>query len=156
MSYERRVDYVIFYAADLDRCAAFYRDVIGLELTVRGRGYVEFAMEGTKFGLFERTRLGELIGVEPAEPAAGFTAEILFLVEDVDAEAARIRSQGVPILAGPVDRPWGHRTVHLVDPDGHVIELAQEIPRTDRSSPAPFESGPPPPSGRPGPEGTAP
>ncbi len=27
------------------------------------------------------------------------------------------------------DRPWGHRTLHVLDPDGHVVEFAQEIPR---------------------------
>jgi lactoylglutathione lyase len=35
----------------------------------------------------------------------------------------------VAILKGPVDRAWGHRTLHLEDPDGFVVELAQEIPR---------------------------
>jgi lactoylglutathione lyase len=54
----------------------------------------------------------------------------LFLVEDVDAEAERLRAAGVRILSGPVDRAWGHRTVHVEDPDGHVIELAREIPRS--------------------------
>ena len=29
----------------------------------------------------------------------------------------------------PLDRPWGHRTVHVEDPDGFVVELAVEIPR---------------------------
>ena len=27
------------------------------------------------------------------------------------------------------DRPWGHRTLHVADPDGFVVEFAQEIPR---------------------------
>ena len=35
----------------------------------------------------------------------------------------------VAVLRGPTDRPWGHRTLHLADPDGFVVELAQEIPR---------------------------
>ena len=33
------------------------------------------------------------------------------------------------VLSGPVDRPWGHRTVHVADPDGFVVEFAEEIPR---------------------------
>jgi lactoylglutathione lyase len=32
-------------------------------------------------------------------------------------------------LAPPTDRPWGHRTLHVADPDGFVVEFAQEIPR---------------------------
>lgn len=54
--------------------------------------------------------------------------EVLFLVEDVDAEAERLRGLGVEFLFGPVDRPWGHRTPYLLDPHGFVVELAQKIP----------------------------
>jgi catechol 2,3-dioxygenase-like lactoylglutathione lyase family enzyme len=51
------------------------------------------------------------------------------LVKDVDAEAQRLRAAGATILKGPVDRAWGHRTLHVEDPDGFVVELAEEIPR---------------------------
>jgi lactoylglutathione lyase len=54
---------------------------------------------------------------------------VVFLVGDVDAEAERLRAAGATILKGPVDRAWGHRTLHLADPDGFVVELAEEIPR---------------------------
>jgi lactoylglutathione lyase len=33
------------------------------------------------------------------------------------------------LLAEPTDRPWGHRTLHIADPDGFIVEFAQEIPR---------------------------
>jgi lactoylglutathione lyase len=54
---------------------------------------------------------------------------VVFLVDDVDAEAERLREAGVVVLKGPVDRAWGHRTLHVEDPDGFVVELAEEIPR---------------------------
>jgi lactoylglutathione lyase len=133
MSPKRRIDYVILYVEDLERSIQFYRDAIGLEFKLHGDAYAEFAMEGTKFALFERSKLPELIGsaakAEPSEVPAG---EVLILVDDVDGEAERLRAAGVEPLTGPVDRPWGHRTLHVADPDGHVVELAQEIPRTDR------------------------
>ncbi|HJP64688.1 MAG TPA: VOC family protein [Actinomycetota bacterium] len=124
------MDSVILYVDDLERAVAFYQDRLGLELKLRGDGYVEFVTEGTKFGLFERSKVPELIGREARAP--GPDGEVLFIVGDVDGEDRRLRSAGVSILSGPVDRPWGHRTVHVTDPDGHVVELAQEIPRTDR------------------------
>src|SRR5918999_215695 len=62
-----------------------------------------------------RTACGSIVAVES--------------VGDVDAEAERLRGLGVEFLSGPVDRPWGHRTLHLLDPDGFVVELAQNIPR---------------------------
>lgn len=133
MSPKRRIDYVILYVEDLERSIQFYRDAIGLEFKLHGDAYAEFATEGTKFALFERSKLPELIGsAAEAERSEGPAGEVLILVDDVDGEAERLRAAGVEPLTGPVDRAWGHRTLHVADPDGHVVELAQEIPRTDR------------------------
>ena len=48
-------------------------------------------------------------------------------VDDVDAACAQLRTAGVELNNGPVDRPWGMRTVTFVDPGGHVWELAQSL-----------------------------
>lgn len=124
----RTVDYVIRYVEDLERAVAFYRDVLGVEHRFTDEAYAEFSTGSTKLAFFPRSSLPELLGRDA--PAGGSPdGEIVFLVDDVDAEAARLRHAGVEILTGPVDRPWGHRTVHLLDPDGLVVELAQEIER---------------------------
>jgi lactoylglutathione lyase len=120
--------YVILFVADLGRSVAFYRDVIGVPFRLQGDGYVEFATEGSRFGLYDRNRLGELTGQDSTAPRRP-GGEVVFLVGDVDAEAERLRAAGATILSGPVDRPWGHRTLHMEDPDGFVVELAEEIPR---------------------------
>jgi lactoylglutathione lyase len=119
-----KVDYVILYVRDLDRSISFYTEVIGLPFKFSEHGYAEFATEGTKFALYDRAQLPQLIGREPEGGEA--TMEVAFLVDDVDGEAERLREAGVTVLSGPVDRPWGQRTFHLLDPDGHVVELAQE------------------------------
>jgi lactoylglutathione lyase len=123
-----QLGYVILFVADLARSIAFYRDVIGLPFKLHGDGYAEFATRGSRFGLYDRDRLEELTGQRPGTPG-GPGGEVVFLVGDVDAEAERLRAAGVAILEGPVDRPWGHRTLHVEDPDGFVVELAEEIPR---------------------------
>ena len=128
-----QVGYVILFVADLERSLAFYRDLIGLPFKLEGDGYLEFATKGTRFGLYDRNRLGELTGQGPEAPAMP-GGEVVFLVGDVDAEAERLKAAGVAILKGPVDRPWGHRTVHVEDPDGFVVELAEEIPRQPRQT----------------------
>jgi lactoylglutathione lyase len=123
-----QVGYVILFVGDLERSVAFYRDVIGVPFRLQGDGYVEFATEGARFGLYDRNRLGELTGQDAAAPRRP-GGEVVFLVGDVDAEAERLRAAGATILKGPVDRVWGHRTLHVEDPDGFVVELAEEIPR---------------------------
>ncbi len=122
------VDYVVLYVGDLDASLAFYRDVLGLPFKFQESGYAEFATGGTKFALYDRRRLPGLIGRDASE--GGPAGEVLFLVDNVVKEAERLRGLGVEIVAGPVDRPWGHRTLHVLDPDGFAVELAQEIPRT--------------------------
>ena len=81
-------------------------------------------MDNTKFSLFERSRLVELIGREGGTPPCG---EIGFLIDDVDGEAERLERLGVEILSGPVNRPWRERTLHVADPDGNIIEFAQKL-----------------------------
>jgi lactoylglutathione lyase len=119
-----RLDYIIQYVDSLSRSVAFYRDVIGLRVRIEGDGYVEFDMENTKFSLFERSKLPELIGREAGNAPCG---EIGFLIDDVDAEAERLRGLGAEILSGPVNRPWRERTLHIADPDGNIIEFAQKL-----------------------------
>jgi len=123
-----RIDYVILYVSDIERAVAFYRDVVGLPFKFSDRGYAEFATTNLKFALFDGSRARDLIRRDPSFGAFG--SEVLIVVENVDAEAERLRAAGAEILSGPEDRPWGHRTLHVADPDGHVVELAQEIPRS--------------------------
>jgi lactoylglutathione lyase len=118
---------VILYVRNMDASIAFYRDVIGLPFKFRQATYAEFATEGTKFALFDRSAVPELIGRPVVE--GGPTGEVAFVVDDVDAEAERLGGAGVRVLSPPTDRPWGHRTLYVLDPDDHVVELAQEIPR---------------------------
>jgi lactoylglutathione lyase len=133
----RQLGYVILYVTDMDRSIAFYCDTIGLQLKFVDAGYAEFASGSTRFALYERRRADWLLD-SPTSP--GPAAEVVFVVDDVDEEARRFLASGVPVLAPPTDRPWGHRTLHVADPDGFVVELAQAIPRR-RSRSSPDESG---------------
>jgi lactoylglutathione lyase len=124
--------HVILYVSDLDASVAFYRDVVGLTQRFTDAGYAEFDTGSTRFALYERRRAEWLTGSAVLPGPAG---EVVLIVEDVDAVAGRLRGRGVSLLAEPADRPWGHRTVHVADPDGFVVEFAQEIPRArSRSS----------------------
>ena len=126
----RRLAYAILYVSDLERSIRFYRDVIGLPFRFGTESYAEFATEGAKFSLYARNQLPELIGREvPAEQAPWPQGEVVFFVEDVDAEYRRLVLAGVSVLAPPTDRPWGERTLHVADPDGNVVELARPKPR---------------------------
>jgi lactoylglutathione lyase len=122
-----RLDYLILYVSDLPVSVAFYRDVVGLQHKFTDAGYAEFATGETRFALYEQRRAAWLTGEYPSPGPAG---QVVFLTDDVDSQELRLTQLGIDVLSGPADRPWGHRTLHIADPDGFVIEFAQPIPRT--------------------------
>ena len=99
-------------------------------------GYVELAMEGAKFAMLARSRVPGLVGQAHAgKPAPGsHEGAVTFLVEDVDRAHRELGGRGVPFLGAPQDRPWGQRTVYFHDPEGHLIEIATNLPRPGRSA----------------------
>lgn len=78
----------------------------------------------------------ELAGSAHAgRPASGaHEGAVTLLVEDVDRSFRDLGGRGVAFLGTPQDRPWGQRTVYLQDPDGHLIEIATNLPRPGRTA----------------------
>jgi len=123
-------DYVILIVQDLDRALGFYTGVLGLRLGHRSGDYAQLDTGATRLALYTRSAMGKTLGMSleaPASNAPGF--EIGFKVTDVDAAFGELVARGgVPVVA-PTDRFWGQRTAYIRDPDGHLIELAQDTRR---------------------------
>lgn len=122
-------DYVVLVVADLDRALAFYTGVLGLSLGHRSGPYAQLETGPTRLSLFEREAMARALDRAsldpPAADAPGF--EIGFKVDDVDAAYQQLVDLGAQPEVAPTDRPWGQRTAYLRDPDGHLVELAQQI-----------------------------
>jgi catechol 2,3-dioxygenase-like lactoylglutathione lyase family enzyme len=128
----RHPDYIVVIVASLDRALPFYTERLGLKLKHRSGSFAQLATGATRLGLFERAAMAETLGLmirAPAADAPGF--EIGFMVENVDDAFAELVAAGVPAVATPRDRAWGQRTAYVRDPDGHLIELVQRLPRDD-------------------------
>ena len=120
-------DYIVVIVEDLDRALAFYTGVLGLELGHRSGKFAQLATGTTRVALFERSAMATVLGAELLSPdrrAPGF--ELGFKVPDVDAAYAELVALGAEAAVPPTDRPWGQRTAYVRDPDGHLIELAED------------------------------
>ena len=125
-------DYVILIVDDLDRTLDFYTQVLGLRLGHRSGEYAQLDTGTTRLGFYTRTAMTQAVGfslTKPAPDAAGF--EIGFKVADVDAAYKELIEKGASKATPPTTRPWGQRTAYVHDPDGHLIELAQDMGKKD-------------------------
>lgn len=125
-----RPDYVILIVEDLDRTLLFYTEVLGLRLGHRSGDYAQLDTGTTRLSFYTRKAMASTLGIPlrpPAEDAPGF--EIGFKVDDVDAAYSTLLERGAMPATPPTTRPWGQRTAYVRDPDGHLIELAQDLGR---------------------------
>jgi catechol 2,3-dioxygenase-like lactoylglutathione lyase family enzyme len=124
----RRVVETALYVVDLDRAAAFYRDVLGLRVLTSGARMVALdAGEATLLLLFHRgaTAGGAEIpgGFIPGHDGAG-PAHVAFAVDAADLPAWERRLAGHRVdIESRVAWGRGGRSLYLRDPDGHSIEL---------------------------------
>jgi catechol 2,3-dioxygenase-like lactoylglutathione lyase family enzyme len=121
-------DYVILIVEDMDRALRFYTDVLGMRLGHRSGDYAQLDTGATRLGLYTRGAMAKTLGMPlkpPAHDAPGF--EIGFKVPDVGEAFAELVGRGASAVMPPTDRPWGQRTAYVRDPDGHLIELAQDL-----------------------------
>jgi lactoylglutathione lyase len=123
-------DYVILIVEDLDRALRFYVNVLGLQLGHRSGDYAQLDTGATRLALYTRSAMAETLGMflePPASNAPGF--EIGFKVTDVDRVFSDLIARGAQPVMPPTDRFWRQRTAYVRDPDGHLIELAQDLGR---------------------------
>lgn len=120
---------VTMFVEDLEACKRFYQRVFELPITFAddsGNSAV-FRFGDVLINLLKVSEAPELIDpARVAAPDAGSRFVITIPVDDVDALCETLRSRGVELLNGPVDRPWGPRTASFRDPAGYIWELAQQ------------------------------
>ena len=128
---QTRIGHVHLTVADLDRALAFYRDVLGFEVTARyGRDAV-FVSAG---GYHHHIGLNTWAGRGAPRPAPGTTGlyhfAILYPNRVELARAVRgVLEAGVP-LEGASDHGVSE-AIYLRDPDGNGVELYRDRPESE-------------------------
>ena len=122
----RQISAITLFVVDVAESKRFYETAFDTKPVFETDDSVVFQFAGTFVNLLSTESVPEL--VEPARAApreAGVRAVLTIDVADVDAAAAALQAQGITLLNGPMDRPWGPRTASFRDPDGHVWEFAK-------------------------------
>jgi catechol 2,3-dioxygenase len=128
---QARIGHVHLTVSDLDRALAFYRDVLGFEVTSRyGRDAV-FLSAG---GYHHHIGLNTWAGRGAPRPAPGTTGLYHFAILYPDRKTLagavrRVLDAGVP-LEGASDHGVSE-AIYLRDPDGNGVELYRDRPEPE-------------------------
>ncbi|MBP7961737.1 MAG: VOC family protein [Caldilineaceae bacterium] len=117
---------ITLFVEDLAAAKQFYQSAFGLPVMYEDDASTVFEFGPTLINLLKITAADELITpAKMASAEAGSRFVLTVTVEDVDQLCAALTAQGVTLLNGPMDRPWGIRTASFMDPDGHIWEIAK-------------------------------
>ena len=109
---------------DVDRLVNFYERVTGLQATRYTVDFAELQTPSCTLAIGGTTTLS-LFGAEGiVEAGANRTAILEFIVADVDAVYAQLRTQLQSALVQlPTLLPWGNKSLLFRDPDGNLVNF---------------------------------
>jgi lactoylglutathione lyase len=123
-----RVGAITLFVDDLAGARAWYSRAFERPVVLEDEQSVVFQFENTLVKLLHRSAAHELIAPRTVgESNRPSQFQLTIWVDDVVRMIESLSGRGIETFNGPIDRPWGQRTACLVDPDGHVWELAQAL-----------------------------
>jgi catechol 2,3-dioxygenase-like lactoylglutathione lyase family enzyme len=120
---------VRYMVDDVDAALAFYTGAFGFEVLTNAspafadvqRGNLRLLLSGPKSSAGRPMADGE-------QPGPGGWNRIHFVVDDIDAEIAQLRSFGARFRNDVVEGPGG-KQILVVDPSGNLVEIFQPAAR---------------------------
>jgi catechol 2,3-dioxygenase-like lactoylglutathione lyase family enzyme len=123
------IDHIVLTTGDLDRCLAFYTQVLDMQLERFGEGRIALRFGDLKINVHPP---GYAAGIKAACPTPG-SLDLCFLADcPLDDVIARLKQHNVAIEIGPVVRVGARfpiRSVYVRDPDRNLVEIA--VPADD-------------------------
>jgi len=112
------IGYANIFVSDIDRAVSFYRDQLGMTLNFADseHGYASLQAGPISLGL---ALPGDQAGLVGRHTGLGL------VVDDLEAEHARLQAAGVQFSMAPEHQPWGGFMALVDDPDGNVLYLDQ-------------------------------
>ena len=127
MTIPNRISAISLFVDDVAASKTFYANLFGVTPINEDQVSVAFRFGETVINLLHRGSANEIVSPDRVGARGeGSQFQLTVWLDDVAAIAAELRHRGIA-FNGPIDRPWGLRTINFVDPSGHSWEVAQRI-----------------------------
>jgi catechol 2,3-dioxygenase-like lactoylglutathione lyase family enzyme len=124
----KELECITLFVEDLAGSKKFYLEIFDVKIVYEDPVSVVFKLESVMINLLRISEApGLIVPAKVADSSAGQRLMFTVRVPNVDEVCGKLKTLGVQLLNGPLDRPWGRRTAAFADPAGHVWELAHEI-----------------------------
>jgi lactoylglutathione lyase len=118
------------FPSDQQRCIDFYTDILQFKLIKRKDTYIYMRRDNIFIGAIE-TPSDETVAQKEAYRRPNKGVEIVFEVDDLEAERDRIVENGGKLEADIQVQEWGLEDFRLVDPDGYYLRVTTHSPKYD-------------------------
>jgi catechol 2,3-dioxygenase-like lactoylglutathione lyase family enzyme len=112
---------------DVAASAAFARDHLGFTEDMSADGFVSLSRADAGFNLIYLRPDLPTLKPERLRQRRADGLIIVFVVDDVDAEFARLSAKGAPIATAIETEPWGERFFQVSDPCGVIFQFVQWV-----------------------------
>jgi catechol 2,3-dioxygenase-like lactoylglutathione lyase family enzyme len=119
-----RLDHLVLTVKDIAATCAFYTTVLGMKAVTFGKDRKALAFGDQKINLH---KLGKSLEPCATHPTSGSADLCLITAEPLSDVAEHVRSCGVKIIDGPVERTGAVgpvSSIYFRDPDGNLIEVS--------------------------------
>lgn len=121
------IDHFVLTVSSIERTAEFYERVLGMK-------HIVFGPKKRSALLFGDRKINLHPSPSPIDPKAieptPGSADVCFLVDDIDAVGAHLKACGVAVIEGPGPRDGARGTIrsyYIRDPDGNLVELSAYV-----------------------------
>lgn len=115
---------------DVEASASWVQKHLGFTPTMAADGFCSLAHPESGVNLiYLRTGLPTFRPASAAGRADGLL--VVFTVEDIDADYARLQDAGAEIVTPIETEPWGERYFQMSDPNGVIYQLVQWVAPPD-------------------------
>src|SRR5437879_5193748 len=118
-----RIDHIVLTVRDIEATYEFYSRVLGMDVATFGGGRKALRFGEQKINLHQT---GKEFEPKAARPTPGSTDICLITTSPMEEVVEHIRSCGVEVLEGPVERTGAIgpiESVYVRDPDGNLVEI---------------------------------